>query len=402
MSKFFWRHFLVLYTLPFFLATSQITQVATAGKALRWLILVIGCVMTASSGFQRAGSKRILVTWTDRIIIAFLLLFLVSEYWTIEPWATAQRAISLLLLYGCSFWTLWRYVDQISEQEFLQRFLQVSGIIFTLNLLSAVLLPNAWLVGRFRGFFNNPNNIGLTLSLVIPLAISQWLYSKQNKSLFVVGILILNLLACGSRSSMLGIASATIIVLISLFAKRPSQAVIATAIAIVGLGIFIQTDFFIEQVLRDSSLQTASNRTYFWELAQEYIAKRPDFGHGFGTDAVIHDYYGVVLRDLKLRGHGVMSSYYGLAVQIGWPLACCFFASLWGFAAYCITQFWRNYELISLVSCLVSGLIVCIFEPAIYSAGNCFSFLFWTILMLATRRLYYRKLSKSRSIPIAI
>lgn len=201
---------------------------------------------------------------------------------------------------------------------------------------------------------------------------------------------------------MLGIANATIIILVSLFVKRPRQVITAAVVAIVSLGFFIQTDFFIDQILRDSSLQTASNRTYFWELAQEYIANRPDFGHGFGTDAVIHDHYGISLEALRLRGYGVMSSYYGLAVQIGWPLTCCFFASLWGFAAYCITKFWRNYELISLVSCLISGLIVCIFEPAIYSAGNCFSFLFWTILMLATRRLYYRKLSKSRSMPIAI
>ena len=275
----------MLYMLPFFLATSQITQVAAAGKALRWLILIIGCVMLVNSGFRRADSKRIIFTWTDRIIIAFLLLFLASEYWTIEPWITAQRATSMLLLYVCSFWTLWKYVDQISEQVLLQRLLQVSGVIFTLNLLSVIFLPNTWLVGRFRGFFNNPNNIGLTLSLIIPLAISQWLYTRQRKNLFILGILIFNLMACGSRSSMLGVASATIIILISLFTKRPSQVITAVVIATVGLVFFIQTDFFVEQVLRDSSLQTASNRTYFWELAQEYIAERPDFGHGFGTES---------------------------------------------------------------------------------------------------------------------
>jgi hypothetical protein len=40
---------------------------------------------------------------------------------------------------------------------------------------------------------------------------------------------------------------------------------------------------------------------------------------------------------------------------------------------------------------VVSGLLISIVEPALYSAGNCFAFLFWITLMLVLRRASYRR-----------
>ncbi len=373
------------------MATTQINQIAAIGEVLRWAILVIGCAIAAKSGFRRAGHKYKILTQADKAIIVFLLVFLISEIWTIEPWFTVQRAISIILLYGCSFWTLWEYTDNFSEQVLIRKLLYALAIIFGINLLSNFLLPNTWLAGRFRGIFENPNNIGLILGLAIPLVLGQWLRTRQGVFLAILSLFSLNLIASGSRSPMLGIAVAMVMILISLLAKRPTQAIVMSLLAVFGLAFFIQTDLFANNILRESSLTTASNRTYFWELAERYIAHRPDFGHGFGTDALIHEHYGIVLKDLKLRGYGVMSSYYGLAVQIGWPFTYCFFGLLWGFVVYSCVKYWRNYELVTLVASLACGLIICIFEPAIYSAGNTFSFLFWMIAMLAIRRSCYQR-----------
>lgn len=373
------------------MATTQINQIAAIGEVLRWAILVIGCAIAVKSGFKRAGHKYKILTQADKAIIVFLLLFLISETWTIQPWFSSQRAISIILLYGCSFWTLWEYADHFSEQLLIRKILYTLGIIFTINLLSYFLLPNTWLAGRFRGIFENPNNIGLILGLALPLVAAQWLHTRQSLCLAILTIFSLNLIACGSRSPMLGIAIAMVAILISLVAKRPTQAIVMSLLALCGLAFFIQTDLFADNILRENSLTTASNRTYFWELANRYIAHRPDFGHGFGTDALIHQHYGVVLKNLNLRGYGVMSSYYGLAVQIGWPFTYCFFGLLWGFVVYSCVKYWRNYELVTLVASLSCGLIICIFESAIYSAGNIFSFFFWMILMLAIRRICYQK-----------
>ena len=86
-----------------------------------------------------------------------------------------------------------------------------------------------------------------------------------------------------------------------------------------------------------------------------------------------------------------MSSYYGLAVQIGRPLAYCFFGAIWGFVFHSLIKHWKDYELVTLVGTLASGLVLCFFENSIYSAGNNFCFLFWMIFMLAVRRILYAK-----------
>lgn len=389
--KFLWKYFPTLYTLPFLMATIRVSQVETMGSAGRWLILLVGCAIATGSGFRRAGKKRIFFGWADKLIVVFLCLFIASEIWTIQPWFSAQRAISMVLLYGCSFWTLWRYADYFSEKRLLQQILQVLSIVLALNLMTAPLVRESWLAGRFRGIFVNPNNLGIILGLAVPLALSQWLQYRQRLFLVISGVFCLTLVLCGSRSAMLGIGFASVSILVSIFAKRSVQAIVIATAATIGLSLFVQTDFFATHILREGSLTTASNRTYFWDLAKTYIAERPDFGHGFGTDAVIHDYYGVVLSDLSLRGYGVMSSYYGLAVQIGWPLTVCFFGLLWGFVSVYFVKYWKNQQLVSLLATMASGLILCIFEPVIYSAGNAFSFLFWTVFMLAVRRQTYQK-----------
>lgn len=382
--------------LPFLMATIQQPQVSMAGRALRWIILAIGCLMAVKSGFKRAGEKRRLVTSADKTIIAFLSLFFLSEIWTIQPWFTVQRAASMTLLYGCSFWTLWEYADHFSEKQLIRKILQTLGIVLALNFAALIITPNsAWFAGRFRGFFVNPNNIGLTLSVAMPLALAQLIKDRTTWLFILVAVFSASLLACGSRSPILGTGIATIAILISFSAKKSSQVIAIAVLSCIGLTFFIQTDLFTEHVLREDSLYQASNRTFFWELGREYIAKRPDFGHGFGTDTLIHDHYGIALVDLALRGDGVMSSYYGLAVQIGRPLAYCFFGAIWGFVFYSFMKYWEDYELVTLLGSIASGLVLCFFENSIYSAGNNFCFVFWMVFMLAVRRILYRKFGLS-------
>lgn len=152
-----------------------------------------------------------------------------------------------------------------------------------------------------------------------------------------------------------------------------------------------RTEFFKERILREESLESGSTRTDFWEMGKEYTAKRPWVGHGLGTDTLIHQHYGVSLRDMRLRGAGVMSSYFGMTVQMGRPLTYAFFGLLWGLAIWCVTVWRRDFQLVIYGGTIISGLIVCIFEPAIVSAGNCFSFLFWMVVALAVRRMHYRR-----------
>ncbi|QUY40599.1 O-antigen ligase [Acaryochloris marina] len=386
------------------MATMKFEKIASAGDILRWLVLLSGCALSVKLGFVRAGRSKGTIILPDRFIIMFLYIFLASAIWSILPIETALKTISLLLLYVCSFWTLWEYTDSISEAVIIRNTLYILGFVMTFNLVYGIFFePASLMSSRFQGIFENPNNIGLVLGLALPLVISRWLITNHKLDLTITIIFLVNLLLSGNRTALFAFGVAIFFIFRSLFAKNPIQAFFIPTAAIIFLEQFIQTNFFAEKILREDTLYTAANRTYFWELAQDYITNRPDFGHGFGTEGLIHNYYGTSLYALKLRGHGVMSSYFGLAVQIGWPLTYLFFGLLWGFAVFCLFAKWRNYQLVTLAATIVSGLVIAIFEPAIYSAGNCFSFLFWMVLMLAIRRLYYQKLSlKDTTIKLVI
>lgn len=222
VPKFFWKHFPVFYALPFIIATVQFEPLAKVGTVLRWAVLFVGCAIATNSGFRRAGHQGKILTSVDRAIILFLLLFLASEIWTVQPWITVQKAISVTFLYGCTFWTLWEYADCFSERLLIRKFLQTLGIILAVN-LPLILFGNSWLIGRFRGFFENPNNIGLILSLAIPLTVAQWLSTRQKLYLAILSIFILNLFACGSRSAILSSGIAIVIIFISFLPSDPTK-----------------------------------------------------------------------------------------------------------------------------------------------------------------------------------
>ncbi len=390
MSRFFWKYFPVFYVIPFFLAAFRVETVSQLGDLLRWAVLLVSFVAVVVFGRKRSkpGSAYL----TDGVIIGFLGLFLISAAWSINPSYTVLRALSLVLLYVCAFWLLWRYADEYSEDTLIRYLLNTVAFILAVNLLGgAILFPDELFTRRFQGLFSNPNAIGLITSVTLPLAIARWLHTHKKLDLLVTGILALNLMGSGSRAALLGVAIAMAPILISLMVKRPQWAVLFSVMAIIIVGLFVNTAYFDEYVLREDTLETASNRTFIWEIAEDYIDRRPDLGHGFASDRFIHDYYHVDLRKLGLRGYGVMSSYYGLAVQMGLPITVIFFSLLWGSILLNIVRYWKDYVLVSLFATLISGLIVSVFENTLYSAGNMFSFLFWVWLMLALRRIKYRR-----------
>jgi len=393
MQAFIWKYFPVFYTLPFLLATSRFEQLAIPSELLRWLTLAAGCGLALIGGLSRCGYSPGTRTSVDVMVLAFIGAFAASYAWSIAPSYSLQRAISLLLLYGCTMWAFWHWADVYSEEQLFRQILGTLLVVVAANLVvGSALYPEELLQVRFQGLFANPNNLGMLAGVAIPLSIAFWLTTNQRLYLAVAVLLLVNVVLCGTRSAMLGAGLSGLILAWTFIRTRPNLFILTGIAALAGGTFLLGTEFFQERILREDTLETASNRTYFWELAKEYIARRPLEGHGFGTDMIIHDHYGVVLSDLKLRGAGVMSSYYGLAVAMGWPVTLAFIG-LMGLFVFRGVRMARTDPYAGIYAAsLLSGLIVCIFEPALFSAGNCFSFLFWLVFAMLARRLYYRKL----------
>jgi hypothetical protein len=383
-----WRFFPVFYTLPFVAATLSIERVAAVGDIARWLVLGIGALLAVFAAFERGRRAFDGFAKSDLAVIGFLAFFLLSSRWSIEPLYTLQRTISVVLLCLTCFWVLWRWVNQFSTDLLIAEMLYTLGTCLLVNLgLGLVFARDQLLSARFQGAFENPNNIGLITALCVPLALGRALLKRRIVDWSVLAVFLANMVLCGSRTAMVSAFMAAALMILAWMIRRAKLALTLTGLLAGGMLALSQTAYFKENVLREKSLESMSNRSLFWELATtEYIPHRPRLGHGFGSDRFIHDHYGTVLSDLQLRGYGVMSSYYGLAVQVGIPATVLFFGLLWGGSIRALLRFRRDWQSVMFAATVVSGLLACVAESAIYSAGNCFAFLFWAVVMLMIRR----------------
>lgn len=384
----------VAFALPFLFATTMLEFLRLPSEFGRWLMLATTCGLAAMHGFGRGPKQRLGMLPADGVFLAFLGFFGISSIWAIDFSYSLQRTISFGMLYGATFWYGWGYADRFGEDRLLRLLLRTSAVLLGLNLLVfGVLAPDMIVARRFHGFFENPNNIGLICSVSLPLAFVALLRKREVGNWVEFSVFFLSVLACGSRTGL--VASMTGMALIGgLRMIRGDRLALAFGVALAVLVASVSlTSYFEENVARADTLETMSNRTFFWELAKEdYIPERPWLGHGFGTDGLIHEHYGVSLFDLKLRGYGVMSSYYGLAVAVGIPVTVLFYVMMGAVTLWALWQYWKDPLQVALCAAVIAGMLVGITESAIYSVGNCFAYLFWMAFALMIRRANYRAL----------
>lgn len=391
-----WRNFPALYTLPFVLATTQFPAVVMVSELARWGVLLLGFLIAFRYKFRRGGFHNAIALRTDLFLVATLTVFLVSSFWSFAPGYTFQKTVSVFLLIATSFWAFWRYADRYSDKKLLDGILSMVIVVLAANVTIGWFLGDPMLNGRFRGFFINPNNIGILVSIAGGVVLVRWIRHMNWANSIALAIVATNLILAGSRTALLALALVLVLSLARTLLAKPLHGVLFITALIVGGLWFSQTEFFVQRILREDTLTDASNRVFFWALAKDYIANHWMLGHGFGTDIIIHDHYGVVLRDQGLRGAGVMSSYYGLAIQIGVPMAVLFFTVVWGYILFVIFTRVQDFWRFSYAAILAGGMIVAVFEPVLFSAGNAFSFVFLVVFMLLVRRETYRR----RGVPL--
>ncbi|MCX6879274.1 MAG: O-antigen ligase family protein [Verrucomicrobia bacterium] len=383
-----------MFVLPFLFATTQFEVTKLPSEVARWLVLAVAVGMAVLSGMGRGPGKGIGMVMADYMALAFLAFFAVTAVWAIDGGYSIQRTISFVLLYLAAFWYFWSYADRFGEEQLLQLLLRTASVILGGNLLIVgVLAPGTILARRFQGFFDNPNNIGLICALSLPLVFSDLLRKRGYWQWGEFAVLFLSLLACGSRTGLIASMAGMLLIGALRAARGNRLAILFAVVLVVVIGLLSLTHFFEDNVTRAESMETFSNRTGFWEMARlDYIPKRPWHGHGFGTDGMIHEYYGISLDSLQLRGYGVMSSYYGLAVAVGIPATILFYLALVGGLVSSLRKYWWDARLVALCAMVIAGLLVGITESAIYSVGNCFAYLFWMGFMLMMRRSMYRRM----------
>lgn len=179
--------------------------------------------------------------------------------------------------------------------------------------------------GRYRGTFGNPNGLGIFcfLSFLI-VSVAEY----QNKQLFptrivrfvVYGIIIYNLIRCGSRTS----ATATVMFL--LFSRFFSVSPFIGFVIFLGFVAALQyltnnlanivIALGLQEFMRVDTLEDGSGRYFAWAFAWEKIQDYFLLGGGFGNDEYVMRQNYAYLRSQGHHG-GVHNSYLTMWFNVG-------------------------------------------------------------------------------------
>lgn len=203
-------------------------------------------------------------------------------------------------------------------------------VFFMTTILLAGLLINYWgefyayMIGRFRGLFGNPNGMAIFCFLLIMLttilsAVKKDLFSWKEK-LVVYAVAGYFLLVSGSRSSL--IAVFIFLIFGRFFAASPFLGFVSL-FGVFGIMEVVLSNLEpivhflgIESYVRLNTLETGSGRYFAWGFAWSHIQEYLVFGGGFGNDErIMRKNY----HYLERMGHqgGVHNTYLSFWFDVG-------------------------------------------------------------------------------------
>lgn len=338
----------------------------------RWLFLYM------FSPFVLVNVMRTKLSYS---FLMFLLLVCSSVIWSKSPNLSSQRIANYVLLV-----LVLKQLIQfgILNFSYLSRFFRTFCSFLILGLVLSSMFNSAFLGGRFRGFFSNPNSLGLTIMMIFPHMLSGYFENSDNKSnrrfyLVILSFMAYFVIISGSRTAFFGIGvSLALRIIITSSYRRFSRGIVVvfTVISIVLLVYLV----FSGELFGKEGL---SGRIYYWQESISQIAKAPILGIGFGhydrSLELVSDY----------RHVQAFSSYLVLAIDLG-------LLGLLLFLTLVVKQLWtyvmiirriasqesRKMSLsIAFFSMFLCGLAAGITESYMFSAGNIIC-LFFTISLV--------------------
>ena len=388
---------LLFPTLALAAANQYFASVLKIALVLRWILLGVMCFFYIwHKQFRKADS-------VDIFFVLFILESFLSRYYSIKPDITFQKSLLLLAMYLVVFFEIRRF---ISFRNGLTRFYGVL-IRYSKSIISVTILSIPFIGvmhgsgGRFYGIFANPNTLGAFCVVAVPTLFASLIESKTKKKknnnfLFLVAALVVLFLS-GSRSGML-CTFFSLGFYIAAVVKNKAAYILGALFLLITLltaSVLMGTESISETVeskLRLETLTELGGRSEAWEVAKECIREKPLFGHGYGTEGDIFNYYDIVFK--VHYGKYIHNSYLSIISTNGYLGLLLMMPVLGSIVLSCIRLFKRRNKLGSIkpVAMLFVGIVIGLFlhaaaESWMFSIGSLISIIFWslaaTILTLA-------------------
>jgi O-antigen ligase len=397
-----------LTVLAFFVATTFQPVLRSWLLQAKWGFL--GLLLLASLGTASSRPTRV---WDASYLL--LVAFLAAGLLSFLDGVVGQNAMFQLGSVALALLASAAFALRFASEESRLRLLKVHGTVAWWVawtslplLLLGVNLGRA--VGRFSGWTDNPNSLGVMMSLLWPAVLQGALqrpgWSIASPRLLAVAMAIL-LLATGSRASVLAATLATLVLLASTGRMRARMFTAAMVLGLLGFifsgpltqamsvtpGLNRLVDEDVVEYLEggEGAEFKASGREVAWDLALRLIADRPWGGYGWGAEAVLLPQFKQEL--LQHDGANVHNSYLSLLLQVGWlgatPVLLCFaVALLRGYrrVLWLRSRASLHHAATPVLLALVAGALVhAVFESTLFYVGNLTTPVFWPALFLLLR-----------------
>ncbi len=221
-------------------------------------------------------------------VLALALFAFLSAYWSDDPSLVVRRAgtVTLSTLFG---------IYLIGRGDFgwlVATLVKIFALAAIASFIAIVALPQAatvtadYYTHAWRGAFTDKNELGMVCGEA--LIFSFYAYRKRLGprwlSGFTITAYLVLLYGSESRTPIIFMTAALYAALVAMALRRRSAAGLIVGYALIVFGIAAAGLLAVgwkDALLALGRDPTFTNRTRIWQLALEYIAKRPWFGYGF-------------------------------------------------------------------------------------------------------------------------
>lgn len=343
----------------------------------------------------------------DKILLLYFLLIIVSTLLSTNKvnsiWGSYGREEGFFAISTYMFIFLVSKKFYKIEERHIKLFLFSATIValygvsqyFGFDPIPRDLIRMNW-KGRAFSTMGNPNFLGSYLTLVLPISVFTYIYTKKSIYLLTSGLIYLSLLCTMTRGSWLGafvgfiflttytfrrnfnFKHLMIIIVLFLFITIAMNSY--TNGGIFGRFLTIGKDFLLLVEKSDDFESGGANRIFIWKRVIELIKFKPFFGHGLENLGIIStDYF---YKDIieyfgKLyifdKAH---NEYLHIAVTTGIPSLIVYLIFLWNILYTSFKSVKDNLFIIPLLASIIGYLVQAFFNISVVSVA----YIYWVFL----------------------
>ncbi|MDE3190608.1 MAG: O-antigen ligase family protein [Acidobacteriota bacterium] len=406
--------------------SSSVASVTHAGHTARWVLLVL--LLAAAAARARLRRRLPTPSAAAAAAVAFVGLALVSAAWSVSPRLSAERAVSLGILFATAL------LLPAAEDRPARLLAGLAGgaaavaiaglVVLAADHAAAVQAASIESPARYRGLGQDPNTASLLFALALPLSLGLTAAATSVRaraaSALAAALFVGSIVASGSRGALFAGGAGALVFVVARHARlRRAVAPAAVVAAAVVAGLLVQN---LPKALAHSTGppsapppaaqvkaqhgylnaeatyplnadigaplpgggQPSITRGFFggsgrgeaWTGTLHQILQRPLLGFGFGTESAVF-----VDRYYYFVGGSPEDSYLGISLQLG-VLGLVLLVALFASLAWPARRALRNDVAAACAAAVAAGLALAVVQSYVYSVGNIGTATLWICAFL--------------------